>query len=79
MEEAISKLHRGQEINAMKTIGLVGNFIQMATPLGLPLNLNTSAVVIAQAKGRMAVEGFNSISSVWNGSPMKVKIDVRPT
>lgn len=74
--ELLPILARGYEVDYVKALSIPANSLVMATPVGLPLVLNNTMFAVGGVKGRITLEGAHGL---LNGSPLKLKVDLRTT
>lgn len=73
----------GQQIpiNVIKTLPLIDNCYVIATPMGMPLHLNFTALAIAKVSGHVTPVSVPSLGDILSRSivdEIKVAVDLKP-
>jgi hypothetical protein len=77
----IEKLKEGQDLDILKTLS-VFNTLTIASPFGIPINLNMTNHAILKLTGRVKVNNMPSWSDIYNRRPlgkMDLDLDIKPT
>ena len=77
----IEKLKDGYDLDILKTLS-VFNTLSIASPFGIPINLNMTNHAILKLTGRVKVNNMPRWSDVYNRRPfdnVELDIDLKPT